>query len=150
MNVGRVLIDIEKYLTPIIEYRLEQDRIHGGKWPDKPSDLITWLLDAAKALGEDRTPRNTAKRVVVFRFASTCSSVVHQPSTLVLTKPKPSDNKHRSRKMIQGSCRRDVHDGQLPPRDAEVKWARRVLQPFTFSDAQGTTIPAGTHLCVNA
>ena len=89
-----MLNGIARHLEPIIAHRLEQERLHGADWQDKPvrdstflsfftktyiflqNDLITWLLDAAKASGEERTPHNMAKRMVVFSFASTYSSAV--------------------------------------------------------------------------
>jgi len=89
-----VLNGIARHLEPIIAHRLEQEILYSADWPDKPvrdstflsffantyfslqNDLITWLLDAAKASGEERTPHNMAKRMVVFSFASTYSSAV--------------------------------------------------------------------------
>ncbi|PPQ84746.1 hypothetical protein CVT25_007510 [Psilocybe cyanescens] len=176
-NVDGVLIGIEKHLAPIIEYRLEQDRIHGGEWPDKPSDLITWLLDSAKASGEERTPRNMAKRVVVFSFASTYSSGVALAQALyeLCKRPeyiRPLLDEARSvvKNTGQGKWSKAAV-GEMFKTDSflretqrynglgldltyrkkkKVLLSRRVLQPFTFSDAQGTTLPPGTHLCVNA
>ncbi|PPQ70640.1 hypothetical protein CVT25_011241 [Psilocybe cyanescens] len=167
-NVDGVLIGIEKHLRPIIEYRLEQDRIHGGEWPDKPNDLITWLLDSAKASGEERTPRNMAKRVVVFSFASTYSSAVAFAQALYELCDRPeyiqpirdeaqcvvknTGQGKWSKAAIGEMFKTDsfLRETQRYNGLGLVLLSRRVLQPFTFSDAQGTTIPAGTHLCVNA
>ncbi|PPQ86230.1 hypothetical protein CVT25_006885 [Psilocybe cyanescens] len=158
-NVDGVLIGIEKHLAPIIEYRLEQDRIHGGEWPDKPSDLITWLLDSAKASGEERTPRNMAKRVVVFSFASTYSSAVAFAQGLYELCERPEyiqpfldEAQSVVKNTGQGKWSKAAV-GEMFKTDSflrETQGTTGSVWPFTFSDAQGTTLPPGTHLCVNA
>ena len=35
-NVDGMVVGIEKHLAPIIAERLEQERIHGPDWTDKP------------------------------------------------------------------------------------------------------------------
>ncbi|PPQ94539.1 hypothetical protein CVT25_011967 [Psilocybe cyanescens] len=167
-NVDGVLIGIKKHLTPIIEYQLEQDLIHGGEWPDKPSDLITWLLDSAKASGEECTLHNMAKCVVVFSFASTYLSAVAFTQALyeLCKRPEyiqPLLDKAQSVMKNSGQvkwskaavgemfktnsflCETQRYNGL-----GLVLLSRRVLQPFVFSDAQGTTLLPSMHLCINA
>ncbi|KAH9482089.1 Cytochrome P450 monooxygenase 151 [Psilocybe cubensis] len=167
-NVDAVLSGIEKHLAPIIAYRLEQDRVHGGEWADKPADLITWLLDSAKATGEEPTPRNMAKRVVVFSFASTYSSAVAFAQALYELCDRP-EYVQPLREEALSVMRHIGHGkwtkaavGEMYKTDSFLRetqrynglglvlLSRRVLKPFTFSDVQGTTLPPGTHLCVNA
>ncbi|KDR84437.1 hypothetical protein GALMADRAFT_133736 [Galerina marginata CBS 339.88] len=162
-NVNGVLTGIEKHLAPIVEYRLEQENLLGSDWPDKPNDLITWLLDAAKASGEERTVRNMAKRVVVFSFASTYSSAVAFAQALYDISDRPEYVKPLREEVEQvtgngGWTKNAV--GQLYKIDSFfretqrynglglVLLSRRVMKDFTFSD--GTLLPAGTHLCVNS
>jgi hypothetical protein len=35
-NVDGVLANLEKHIAPIVEERLEQERIHGPNWTDEP------------------------------------------------------------------------------------------------------------------
>ncbi|KIL60570.1 hypothetical protein M378DRAFT_913775 [Amanita muscaria Koide BX008] len=34
-----------RHVEPLIQERLEQEAQHGKGWPEKPNDLITWMLD---------------------------------------------------------------------------------------------------------
>ncbi|KAF8887261.1 cytochrome P450 [Gymnopilus junonius] len=162
-NVDGVLTGIEKHIAPIVHSRLEAERIHGSDWPDKPNDLITWLLDAAKASGEEQTVRNIAKRIVVFSFASTYSSAVAFAQALYMISERP-EYIQPLREEVDSVIREEgwtkAAVGQLYKIDSFfretqrfnglglVLMSRRVMKDFTFSD--GTFVPAGTHLCVNS
>ncbi|PPQ96344.1 hypothetical protein CVT26_005028 [Gymnopilus dilepis] len=162
-NVDGVLTGIEKHIEPIIAYRLEQEKIHGPNWSDKPNDLITWLLDAAKATGEEQTVRNLAKRIVVFSFASTYSSAVAFAQALYMLCERPEyiePLREEVEAVISETGWTKAAVGQLYKVDSFfretqrynglglVLMSRRVMKDFTFSD--GTFVPAGTHLCVNS
>ncbi|KAJ7486984.1 cytochrome P450 [Mycena latifolia] len=57
-----------KFLGPVIDERLENEREHGRHWPDRPNDLISWLLDVAE--GEERTTPALALRVLGLNMAA--------------------------------------------------------------------------------
>ncbi|KIM34987.1 hypothetical protein M413DRAFT_449945 [Hebeloma cylindrosporum] len=162
-NVDGVLDKIEKHLAPIIEERLEQERLHGPNWAGRPNDLITWILEGAKASHEEPTARNVAKRVILFTFTSTYTSAVTISQALceLAERPKyiqPLREEVDSVLANEGWTKASV--GQLYKLDSFfretqrydglglVVMSRRVMKDFTFSD--GTCVPAGTHLCVNA
>ncbi|KAJ7430919.1 cytochrome P450 [Mycena latifolia] len=57
-----------KFIGPLIEARLENEREHGRDGPDKPNDLISWLLQLAE--GEERTVPALALRVLAVNMAA--------------------------------------------------------------------------------
>ncbi|KAG7090080.1 hypothetical protein E1B28_011697 [Marasmius oreades] len=42
-----------RHLTPILNERFAMEREYGRDWPDKPNDLISWLIDSCAQNGED-------------------------------------------------------------------------------------------------
>ncbi|KAL0567792.1 hypothetical protein V5O48_014202 [Marasmius crinis-equi] len=42
-----------RHLAPIIKRRYEMEEQHGGDWPDRPNDAITWVIDMVNDMGED-------------------------------------------------------------------------------------------------
>jgi len=154
---------LEGYLKPIIEYRLEQERLHGADWPDKPNDLFTWTLEAAKANGEERTLRNTAKRMLLYNFASTHTSAVifsQALHALAARQEYIQPLREEAEAVISNEGWTKAAGVKLHKMDsfmresarfyglALVMCNRRVVKDFTFSD--GTIVPAGTHICANA
>ena len=102
---GRVFTDIhgtvertKRLMGPLVEERLEQERLHGRDWPDKPvtilsfslwpfsvrslrllqNDLLSWLLDGHPR-PEERTVHDLAVRTLLVTFASihTTSQVLY-------------------------------------------------------------------------
>ncbi|KAF8967503.1 cytochrome P450 [Flammula alnicola] len=162
-NIDGVVAGIGKHIAPIIEHRLEQEKLYGEDWPGKPNDLITWTLEGAKAAGEDRTVKNMAKRIVMFSFASTFSSAVSISQALYELSARP-EYVQPLREEIEGVISDEgwtkTAIGRLYKLDSFfretqrynglglVLMNRRVLKDFTFSD--GTRVPAGSHLCVNS
>ncbi|KAJ7473570.1 cytochrome P450 [Mycena latifolia] len=57
-----------KFIGPLIEARLENEREHGRDGPDQPNDLISWLLQLAE--GEERTAPALALRVLAVNMAA--------------------------------------------------------------------------------
>ncbi|KAF8165950.1 cytochrome P450 [Crassisporium funariophilum] len=162
-NVDAVLLSMENHLRPVVEYRLKQERIYGADWPDKPSDIITWTLEGAKAAGEERTVRNMAKRMLLFSFASTHTSSVAFSQVLYELASRPEyiqplrdeveavmDNDGWTKAAVGKLHKMDsfLRETQRCNGLGLVLLTRRVLKDFTFSD--GTFIPAGSSLCVNS
>ncbi|KAF4619932.1 hypothetical protein D9613_004667 [Agrocybe pediades] len=168
--IGRKITDVEgvtsgiaHHLQPIISYRLEQERLYGIDWPDKPNDLMSWLLDAAKVSGEARTPENMAKRMIVFSFASTYSSAVAFSQVLYELSARPEyiePLREEVRAVVGENGWTKAAIGKLFKIDSFFRETQRVnglglvlmsrcvMKDFTFSD--GTIVPAGSHLCVNS
>ncbi|KAJ7454170.1 cytochrome P450 [Mycena latifolia] len=57
-----------KFLGPLIDERLEQELEHGRDWPDKPNDLISWLLENVE--GQDRTTPSLTVRILGANMAA--------------------------------------------------------------------------------
>ncbi|KAJ7458885.1 cytochrome P450 [Mycena latifolia] len=57
-----------KFLGPMIDERLEKEWKHGRDWPDKPNDLISWLLEIAE--GEERTTPALTSRILGINMAA--------------------------------------------------------------------------------
>jgi len=57
-----------RHIDPLIEERLEQEAKHGKDWPNKPNDLLTWLLEAAQ--GGQRDVRCMAISILLVNLAA--------------------------------------------------------------------------------
>lgn len=148
-----------RHLERTIEHRKACLEQYGADWPDKPNDLISWLLDEAK--GEERTIHNLVTRVLTLEFAAihtTSNSFVHALYQLAAhpewAEPlrdeieqvvkregwsKSSlDKMHRLDSFLKESQRYYALGG--------VTMVRRAMKDFTFSD--GTVIPEGTFVGV--
>ncbi|KAF8184070.1 cytochrome P450 [Mycena galopus ATCC 62051] len=55
-----------KLMGPIIDERMENEKQYGSDWPDRPNDLISWLLEFAE--GEERTTSALVSRVLLINF----------------------------------------------------------------------------------
>ncbi|KAF8165943.1 cytochrome P450 [Crassisporium funariophilum] len=162
IGVYRDLADMKKLLEPLVVYRLEQERLHGFEWPDKPNDLLTWLLEEASRVGEQVTAHNMAVRIYFLAFASQTSSMMltcalYEIATRAEYLPalrgevetvlsQEGWSKAAVSKMFKlDSFLREVlrcYDTEL------LHLGRKVLKDFMFSD--GTLIPAGSTLRVNS
>jgi len=57
-----------KFLGPIINERLEKEQEYGGSWPERPNDLISWLLERAE--GQERTAPAITMRILMMNQAA--------------------------------------------------------------------------------
>ncbi|KAM6491939.1 hypothetical protein JOM56_012577 [Amanita muscaria] len=57
-----------KHPEPLIRERLQQEAQHGMDWPDKPNDVISWVLDATK--DRQRNVRSIVRAILMINFAS--------------------------------------------------------------------------------
>lgn len=146
-----------KLLGPLITERLEQDA-KGG--PDRPNDIITWVLDLTK-------DRQRSIRVLVNAFLIVIFAALHTTSmsfTNVLfelaTRPEyvqPLRDEIEAVIQEEGGWSKDSVR-KLCKMDSFIKeclrvsnlglltMIRKTMKDFTFSD--GTTIPAGSTLAV--
>lgn len=155
---------LAEYLRPLIQQRLDQERVHGPDWEGKPNDVLMWLLDEAGRMGLERTPLDMATRLYFLTFAShplsttfMCAiyEVITRPEYLQPLRDEVSAalesgggtwSKNTISKLYKmDSFFREVqryYDMQL------LRLGRRVLHDFSFSD--GTIVPAGSTLYVNS
>jgi len=57
-----------KYIGPLIEERRKLRAEYGPNYPDKPVDMLSWMMDEAK--GEEQSIRNLTLRLLTLNFAS--------------------------------------------------------------------------------
>jgi hypothetical protein len=85
-----------EHLRPVVQHRLDQEKISGSKWEGKPvgfishfktitilpiifirkNDLLMWMLEEAERIGIERAPLDMATRLYFLAFASHATSTV--------------------------------------------------------------------------
>ncbi|KAJ4468686.1 cytochrome P450 [Lentinula edodes] len=151
-----------KHLAPIIEERLAREDEYGTKdWPGKPNDLISWLLDEAKA--EQREVSDLITRILAIEVAAIhttstafCNALYQLAAHPELVVPL----REEVEAIVEESGWTKEGVGKMRKLDSFLKETlrfsggggivnnRKVLTDFTFSD--GTTVPAGTTIGVAA
>ncbi|KIK55508.1 hypothetical protein GYMLUDRAFT_248559 [Collybiopsis luxurians FD-317 M1] len=149
-----------KLLQPIIQDRLAKEEEHGSKdWPGKPNDMISWLIDEAKA--EQRTIHEIIARVLAIEVAAihtTSTTFCNSLYQLATTSPSIVQTLREEVDEIiaeygwskQGISRMRKLDSFLRE-TARFSGAsgfvnrRKVAKDFTFSN--GVTVPAGMTIC---
>jgi len=153
----------------LIKARLQKEEEYGSSdWPDKPNDLISWLLDGAKgdaAKGDrrDNIIYNIVSRVLMTNFAAIHTTSISITNTLYYLAANPD---------LAQPLRQEVESvvdelgwtkaamGKMWKLDSFLKETQRLtglitlsmsrmaLRDFTFSN--GTVVPAGTIINVSA
>ncbi|KAJ7086278.1 cytochrome P450 [Mycena epipterygia] len=151
-----------KFLGPVIQERLAKEAELGMDWPDKPNDLISWLLEDAQ--GKERTAPAITLRVLVTNTVAIHTSSMALTSALYNLTTFPSHiasmreeaervvavdgwtksalaNMHKIDSFLRESLR-------MTPLSL-VSMRRKIIgkDGFTFSD--GTFIPSGSFLSVS-
>ncbi|KIL63125.1 hypothetical protein M378DRAFT_164814 [Amanita muscaria Koide BX008] len=57
-----------QHLEPLIRERFEQQAEHGKDWPERPNDIMSWLIDVTK--DRQRNMRDLVNAVLLTNFAS--------------------------------------------------------------------------------
>ncbi|THU91615.1 cytochrome P450 [Dendrothele bispora CBS 962.96] len=166
--VGTMVSPLEKtlrramgHLGPIIQDRMNDYDQYDGDWPDKPNDLITWLLDE-NPQGEYRTVRDLMMRVLEINLAAIHPTSMLYTNSLFQLAIQPPEVVAALRGEIESVVKQygwtKVAVGHLHLLDSFMKEVsrlmgtnasvidRKVLKDFTFSD--GTTVPAGYRIAV--
>ncbi|KAJ7185998.1 cytochrome P450 [Mycena filopes] len=149
-----------KFLGPVIEERFAKERELGPEWADRPSDLITWLMDSA---GPQKTVSDIAWRVVICNMAAIHTTTMALVNALLDLAAHPShiepmreevervfrqegwtkaalSNMHRVDSFLRESQR--VNGGSA------VSMNREVVSKDGFKFSDGTFIPSGSFLAV--
>ncbi|KAJ6570549.1 cytochrome P450 [Mycena vulgaris] len=138
-----------KFLGPIIEERLENEREYGRDWPDKPNDLITWLLDLAE--GEERTAPAVTLRILMTNMAAIHTSSMALTAALYDLTTYPEHmlpmREEAERVVAEEGWSKATLSQRLTGVGA-LAMSRQVVAKdgFTFSD--GTNIPYGSFMSV--
>ncbi|RDB27706.1 Ent-kaurene oxidase [Hypsizygus marmoreus] len=155
-----------EHLRPIVEERQRKIDEYGKDYPDKPTDMLSWLMDEAE--GDETSLRNLALRILTINFAAIHTSAMTFTHALFYLAEHPEYVKPM-RDEIEEIIDREgwTHSGmgRMVKLDSFIKESQRLnplssittsihpgmmgriaRTPFTFSD--GTYIPAGTTLLV--
>ncbi|PPQ77970.1 hypothetical protein CVT26_005275 [Gymnopilus dilepis] len=163
--VGQVLTKVPasikravNHLRPLIEEQLAQEEKYGKDWPDKPNNLISWLLDEAK--GPQRDIEDLAIRVLTINFAAihtTTNALTMALYNLAAYPEHAEPMREEVRAVIEAEGWSKLSMTKMRKVDSFIKETqrlglgavtlnRKVLQDFTFSN--GITVPAGSYLGV--
>ncbi|KAJ3888640.1 cytochrome P450 [Lentinula edodes] len=151
-----------KHIEPLIKERLQKEVDFGSSdWPDKPNDLISWLLDEAKGERRQDIIYNIVSRVLLVNFAAIHTTSMTFTNALFYLAANP----HLAqplREEIESTVAEfgwtKAAMGKMWKLDSFLKettrlsglggltMSRMVLRDFTFSN--GTVVPAGTIVSV--
>ncbi|KAF8913740.1 cytochrome P450 [Gymnopilus junonius] len=163
--VGRILTKVPKRIEKAVSHvgslfaeQLEQERLHGKNRPNKPNNLISWLVDEAE--GSQREIRDLSLRLLSINFSSihtTTMAFVHILYDLCAHPEYIAPMREEVEAVIGAEGWTKVSTVNMHKVDSFVKESqriaigglmmrRKVIKDFTFSN--GITIPAGTHIAV--
>ncbi|KAJ3559201.1 hypothetical protein NM688_g483 [Phlebia brevispora] len=150
-----------KYLEPVILDRYAMMEQYGDDWPDRPNDMLQWLMDTAE--GEEKEVHALAMRILTINFAAIHTSSMSFTHALysLATNPeyllpmreevdhivaeegwtKAAMQKMRKVDSFLKECQRIYGLGS-------ISMSRMALQDYTFSD--GTFVPKGSMVSVAA
>ncbi|EJD50779.1 cytochrome P450 [Auricularia subglabra TFB-10046 SS5] len=147
-----------QYLEPIVEDHRAKLKEHGSKWEDKPSDLITWILETAT--GADLETRNVITRVLRFNFAALHTTGMTFTYALYHLAAEEKKYLQPLRAEIEEIVSRDgwtkASVDKMKKLDSFMREShrhhglgvtsmqRKALVDFRFAD--GTFVPKGTHI----
>ncbi|KIL60299.1 hypothetical protein M378DRAFT_168325 [Amanita muscaria Koide BX008] len=145
-----------EYLEPLIRERLEQEAQHGKDWPQRPNDIISWMIDATK--DRPRSNLELVKAILMTNFAALHTTTMSFTYVMyeLATRPEyvqPLREEIEAVTGEEGWSRDAMH--KLWKVDSFIKEclrvsnfaaARMALKDLTFSN--GMTIPAGNMIGV--
>ncbi|CCL98070.1 uncharacterized protein FIBRA_00064 [Fibroporia radiculosa] len=149
------------FLKPLIEERKKKLRQLGDDWSDKPNDLLMWLMDEARKVGEDDDL--VVQSVLMSNFAAIHTSshsithaLYHLAANPEYVQPLREEaefiiKEHGWTKAAMGKMRKldsFMRESQRLNGITSLTVMRQVLQSITLSD--GTYIPAGTIISASA
>jgi len=150
------------YLRPLIEHRQKMIDQYGRDYPDKPNDLLSWLMDDAE--GEERSVRSLTMRVLTINFAAIHTSSMSFTHALYFLAAEPEKylvpmreealavvKEHGWTKVAMNNMRKIdsfMREAQRHRGIGALTGGRKAMVDYTFSD--GTVIPRGVEVVVPA
>ncbi|KAF8513190.1 cytochrome P450 [Gautieria morchelliformis] len=143
-----------KHTKPIIEERKRKIEKYGWDYPDKPVDMISWLLDEAQ--GKERTPENLTRRLLALNFVAIHTNSISFTGALFNLASRPEyiqPIREEVEAVVAEEGWTKVAMSRMRKLDSFLKESQRTkglgaltmgriaLQEFTFSD--GTRVPKG-------
>ncbi|KAJ6459072.1 cytochrome P450 [Mycena sanguinolenta] len=151
-----------EFLGPIISERLAKEEELGPDWPDKPNDLISWLMqDAAPA---DKTVPALAHRVLIVNMAAIHTSTMTLVNVLLDLTTYPSHiqsmREEVERVIMQEGWTKAalnsmhlvdsfIRESQRLNGSSPVALTRKVVAKDGFKFSDGTFIPFGSYLATS-
>ncbi|KAJ7445896.1 cytochrome P450 [Mycena latifolia] len=150
-----------KFLGPLIDKRLDRENELGRDWPDRPNDLISWLLDLAE--GDERTTPKLALRVLATNMAAihTTSGALTGALYDLATYPEHllPLREEAERVVAAEGWSKDalahmhkldsfIRESQRLHAVSALTMTRKVVAPAGFTFADGTTIPCGAFVSI--
>jgi len=147
-----------KHLGPVIEQRLQAFAEHGRDYPNKPNDILSWLIDNADD-PEQSTVKSLVLRLLFLSFPAihTSSSsflyaLYHLAAHPEYVQPLRDEVEKTIREARWSKASLDkMHKLDSFLRESQrfytlsgVAMSRKAMKDFTFSD--GTFIPKGTYI----
>ncbi|KDR66030.1 hypothetical protein GALMADRAFT_162272 [Galerina marginata CBS 339.88] len=144
------------HVGPLIEHQLEQEEKYGKNWPDKPNNLISWLIDEAE--GPRRTVQDLAIRLLTINFAAihtSTNALTEVLYNLAAYSQYAMPMREEVEAVIDSEGWTKVAMGKMRKVDSFIKESqrlassaltlnRKVMKDFTFSN--GVIVPAGTEI----
>ncbi|KAH7930529.1 cytochrome P450 [Leucogyrophana mollusca] len=146
-------------LRDTIEERLRNVELYGENWPDKPNDMISWLIDVSSK--KDRNLRSLCLRILVLNFASLHTSAQGFTHALLHLATHPEfidplreeaetviDQEGWTKASMKKLYKMDsfLKESQRLSGTSLLPMVRKAMKPFTL--ANGVVIPTGTHVAV--
>nr|BAL05092.1 cytochrome P450 [Phanerodontia chrysosporium] len=160
--VGRLVSPVSKrveegkaIIGKLVEDRFAQLRERGGNWPDKPEDMIQWLIEEANE--DERTVEGLVLRILIVNFAAihtSSMSFTHAVNMLAAHPECIAPLREEIEEVVREEGWTKAAVQRMRKLDSFMKECQRLhglgaltmsrvaLQDYTFSD--GTRIPRGT------
>ncbi|KAJ7458361.1 cytochrome P450 [Mycena galericulata] len=129
-----------RLIGPLVAARITMFEEQGKDWPDKPNDLVTWLLDMAEP--PQRTVPAIIQRVLVVTFAEALLDLATYPSYMGPLRQEVESviQKHGWTKAALG----EMHKSQRINGLGCLQLFRKVIHPDGFKFSDGTFLPFGS------
>ncbi|KAJ6567200.1 cytochrome P450 [Mycena vulgaris] len=148
--LNKYLRRADQHLGVLVTERVRKEEELGNDYPDRPNDLISWLLDVAE--GEERTVPALVQRILVINFGATFSHALLDLATFPASVESMREEADRivkeegwSKEAVGKMHKIDsfLRESQRYNGNSITSMGRKVVKPggFTFSD--GTTVPVG-------
>ncbi|KAJ6460006.1 cytochrome P450 [Mycena sanguinolenta] len=150
-----------KLLGALVAERIRMFEESGGDWPDKPNDLVSWLLDVAQP--HQRTTSEVIKRILIVIMAAihttsltfvhalfdlaanpSCIQPLREEVEVVIGKQGWTKASLGDMDMIDSFIRESQRINGL----VSLSMARKVIHPDGFKFSDGTTLPPGSFVQV--
>ncbi|KAK0196199.1 cytochrome P450 [Armillaria mellea] len=158
----RAMAKAEKLLGQTIQERLYQEKIHGKDWPEKPNDMLSWLIDGSNGVEEMLTVQSLCTRMLFTNLGAihTTSNTFTTSLYALAAHPQYVETlRTEVESVIEEEGITKAAMGKMNQLDSFLKESQRLYgdmsvfvinriarKDFVFSD--GTVVPAGSHIAV--